>query len=139
MRQSDEYDFSYFFESESEKLLTAFTEEKNGRLRFRYGWGAVLILETGFHVGEALALEWGDIDEEKRTLKVTKNMVPDGKNIARRTEKTKSDKRRSLSTAGRWKQSDTWKPANRRLPLRVCHPDRAPKLPKSAGDDGDGL
>ena len=79
---------------EQEKLVTAFTEEKNGQLRFRYGWGAVLIMETGLRAGEALALEWNDIDEEKRTLKVTKNMVRVGrKNTVRRTTKTASGKR----------------------------------------------
>jgi integrase len=41
-----------------------------------------------------LALEWNDIDEEKRALKVNKNMVRvDRKNLAQRTTKTKSGKR----------------------------------------------
>ena len=79
---------------EQEKLVAAFTEQKGNKLRFRYGWGAVLILETGLRAGEALALEWNDIDEEKRTLRVNKNMVRvDGKNIVQRTTKTESGKR----------------------------------------------
>ena len=43
---------------------------------------------------EALALEWGDIDEEKRTLKVTKNMVRvDGENLVQSATKTESGRR----------------------------------------------
>ena len=74
--------------------MAAFTEENNGKLRFRYGWGCVLILETGLRAGEALALEWGDVDEEKRTLKVNKNLVRvDGKNTVQRSTKTESGRR----------------------------------------------
>ncbi len=55
---------------EQEKLVAAFTELKGNKLRFRYGWGTVLVLETGLRAGEALALEWNDIDDEKLVLKV---------------------------------------------------------------------
>ena len=80
--------------AEQEKLIAAFTEEKSSRPRLRYGWGCILILETGLRVGEALALEWGDIDEGKQVLRVTKNMVRvDGKNLVQRTTKTASGKR----------------------------------------------
>ena len=79
---------------EQKKLATAFTEMKNCKPRFRYGWGCVLILETGLRAGEALAMEWGDIDEENRALKVNKNMVRvDGKNLVQRTTKTESGRR----------------------------------------------
>ncbi len=72
------------------RLVAAFAEEKNGRPGFRY----VLMMETGLGTGEALALKWGGIDEEKRTQKVSKSpMRADGKNTVRRTTKTASGRR----------------------------------------------
>ena len=41
-----------------------------------------------------MALEWDDIDEEMRTLKVTKNMIRVvGKHLVQRTTKTESARR----------------------------------------------
>ena len=61
-------------------------------------------METGLRAGEALALEWGDIDEEKRTLKVAKNMVwVDGKNLVQRATKTASGSEQSPSTLEQWR------------------------------------
>ncbi len=79
---------------EQEKLVAAFTKQKGNKFCFRYGWGAVLILETGLRAGEAQVLEWSDIDVENRTLKVNKNKVRvDGKNVVQRTTKLVSSKR----------------------------------------------
>ena len=93
---------------EQEKLVAAFTEQIGNKLRFRYGWGAVLILETGLRAGEALALDWNDIDEEKRTLRVNKNMVRvDGKSIIQRTTKLNLVNGPFPLTARPWRPFDT--------------------------------
>ncbi len=77
---------------EQEKLVAAFTEQKGNKLRLRYGWGAVLILEAGCRAVAALA--WNGVDEEKRTLRANKNMVRvDGRTVVQRTTKTASGRR----------------------------------------------
>ena len=43
--------------------------------RFVNGGAMDLILNTGLRMGEALALKWTDINVEKRTLSVTKNLI----------------------------------------------------------------
>ncbi len=58
--------------------------------------------------GEALGLEWLDIDVEKRIVKVNKNMVRvDGQNFVQRTTKTAYGKRTVPLNAGRWKPFNT--------------------------------
>ena len=48
---------------------------KNGKRIYRMGEIVILIVNTGLRIGEALALEWSDINFKKKTLKVRKNMV----------------------------------------------------------------
>ena len=43
--------------------------------RFVNGGAVDLILNTGLRMGEALALKWADINFEKKTLSVTKNLI----------------------------------------------------------------
>jgi len=42
----------------------------NEKLKYRLGYGLVLILFTGLRLGEALGLQWEDVDFENRTLSV---------------------------------------------------------------------
>ena len=52
------------------------------------------LLATGMRIGEALALERSDVDFEKRTVTVTKNVVyVDGKRIVQDTPKTQAGNR----------------------------------------------
>ena len=70
--------------------------------RFVNGGAIELILNTGMRMGEALALKWSDINFEKKTLSVTKNLItvknrdktgPKQKLIIQEKPKTEKSKR----------------------------------------------
>ena len=47
---------------------------KNGKIRYRYGYAIILILNTGMRVGEALYLKWKNVNLEKRYIYVHGNI-----------------------------------------------------------------
>lgn len=51
------------------------SQYSNGVLKFRNGWGIVLMIYTGIRMGEALALKWSDYDEGNKTLTIRKNIA----------------------------------------------------------------
>ncbi len=70
--------------------------------RFVNGGAMDLILNTGLRMGEALALKWSDINFDKKTLSVTKNLItvknrektgPKQKLIIQEKPKTEKSKR----------------------------------------------
>ncbi len=48
--------------------------KSNGLYKYRYGLTLLLILNTGMRIGEAIALEWSDIDFDKRLIRISKSM-----------------------------------------------------------------
>lgn len=54
-----------------------YTRWKSGEQKRRYamGGGMDLILNTGMRMGEALALRWTDVDWNKKTISITKNII----------------------------------------------------------------
>lgn len=50
----------------------------NGRLKYRLGYAYILILNTGLRRGELIALQWSDVDFDKKQISVNKT-------VARRT------------------------------------------------------
>ena len=48
---------------------------KNGKRIYRMGEIVIFLADTGLRIGEALALEWKDINFKKKTVTVRKNMV----------------------------------------------------------------
>ena len=52
-----------------------YTKWKTGARRFINGAAVDLVLNTGLRMGEALALKWDDVNFEKKTVSVNKNLV----------------------------------------------------------------
>ena len=74
--EREKSDIQCFTDDEVEKIeKEAVRCYKNGKRIYRMGEIAILIVNTGLRIGEALALEWSDINFKKKTLKVRKNMV----------------------------------------------------------------
>lgn len=65
-----------FTDEEVKKVVeVAKSQYRSGALKFRNGWGIVLMIYTGIRMGEALALKWNDYDEENKTITVRKNIA----------------------------------------------------------------
>ena len=65
-----------FDEEECKRFITeAQRKYKEGGRVYRLGWLFILILNTGMRIGEALALNWSDVDLDKRSLSVDKTTV----------------------------------------------------------------
>ena len=68
----------YFFTEEQIKKIKHevskdYSQGKTGT--YRLGAAYILLLNTGMRIGEALALEWDDVDFEKRTISITKDLA----------------------------------------------------------------
>lgn len=76
----------YIMDDSEKALSKEETEKLRGILYYRWkrkphnrrypnGGAMDLILNTGLRMGEALALQWSDVNFEKKTLSVTKNLI----------------------------------------------------------------
>ena len=50
-------------------------KDENGKPLYHYAQGYMLILNTGLRMGEALSLQWTDVDFVKKTISVNKNHI----------------------------------------------------------------
>ncbi|MBE6852696.1 MAG: site-specific integrase [Ruminococcus sp.] len=48
---------------------------ENGSYKYRFGNCFVLLMTTGIRVGEAIALQWSDVDFDKRQMNICKNIA----------------------------------------------------------------
>lgn len=73
-RRSDIYFLSdYQIQKIKEEINRDYSRGKTGT--YRLGAAFILLLNTGMRLGEALALEWDDVDFEKRTISITKDLA----------------------------------------------------------------
>lgn len=65
-----------FTDEEVTKIIeVANSRYMNGNLKYRNGWGVVLMIYTGIRVGEACALNWDDYCEINNTITIGKNIA----------------------------------------------------------------
>ena len=65
------------FTEEEVKLLIEAANAKfeSDLLKYKNGWGFILMVYTGMRMGEALALKWEDYNEEAKTLTIKRNLA----------------------------------------------------------------
>lgn len=78
-----------FYTEEKIKLLLerSIIKYNNGESKYRLGYGIQFLLYTGLRIGEALALTWGDVDFQNKTVKINKNL----KQVKNRDDNNKTD------------------------------------------------
>lgn len=68
-------DIVYYKAKERPKIIAEATRcYQNGTPVYRLGWGVVFLMYTGLRYGEAEALTWDDIDEERKLIDVHKSV-----------------------------------------------------------------
>ena len=69
-------DVKFFSIDEVTKIKVEATRKyKTGKDVYRLGYAFILLLNTGMRAGEALALEWDDIDFDRRTINIHKSLA----------------------------------------------------------------
>ena len=68
-------DIVFFNEDERARIeQVALQKHKNGAYKSPNGWYIILLLNTGLRIGELLALQWCNVDFDKKQIKVTSNL-----------------------------------------------------------------
>lgn len=74
--KKEKSDIQYFNKDEVMEIIKVSLEKwSNGTYRYKYGLLMVLLVSTGLRIGEALALEWSDLNNEEHTLSVNKTLT----------------------------------------------------------------